>query len=142
MSATQRPARKKSAAATTKRKPQGKKSAATADPGHVCNEPGCGKVCKSKPGLVSHQRQAHPKTDPAPMETPSQAAERALSSVEITPRFAVLAATIRELATALEQCEPTDKAKTSRELTARVNELLGDPSQRADMPDWTEDGDE
>jgi hypothetical protein len=102
---------------------------------HVCSEPGCGKVCRTPAGLKSHARQAHP---PAFVESPSAAAERAIRSVTITPRLAVLAATVRELAKALEDCLPTDKAKTSRELTARVNELLHFSPTGDGTPDWTE----
>jgi hypothetical protein len=106
----------------------------------VCSEPGCGKVLPTASGLVSHRRQAHkPAPVPQPPESPTAAAERVLASISIPPRLAVLAATIRQLAQALEECEPTDKAKTSKELTARVSELLGDPVHQPDEADWTED---
>lgn len=83
---------------------------------------------------------AGPPPAPPSIETPSQAAERTLSAVEITPRRAVLAATIRQLAAALESCETTDKAKTSRELMARVNEFLNDAPPEGEGPcDWTAD---
>lgn len=105
----------------------------------MCQEPGCGKVCKSAGGLKSHRRQAHPAAE---VETPTQAVERALRSLTITPKLAVLAATVRELAKALEACEPTDKAKTAKELTARMNDLLGDGPTNPDGPDWTQGADE
>jgi hypothetical protein len=68
--------------------------------------------------------------------------ERVLADLDITPRRAVLAATVRELAKALEDCEPTDKAKTSKELTARMADLLADAAPTGDGPDWTEDDEE
>lgn len=109
--------------------------------GHVCPEAACGKVCATPAGLASHRRAAHPPAAVVVKESPTVAVERLLASIEITPKLAVLAATIRELAQALELCEPGDKAKTSKELTARVAELLADPSHRPDEPDWTEDED-
>jgi hypothetical protein len=72
-------------------------------------------------------------------ESPSVAVERVLADIDITPRRAVLAATVRELAKALEDCDPTDKAKTSKELTARMVDLLADTDTSGDQPDWTED---
>jgi hypothetical protein len=136
VSTTERRRAGRSAGPTTKNVAAKRKSAPSKNQGHVCSEPGCGKVCRTPAGLRSHQRQAHPA--PPAKETPTAAVERALRSITVTPKLAVLAATVRELAVALEQCEPTDKAKTSKELTARMNDLLGD-GPADDGPDWTED---
>lgn len=66
------------------------------------------------------------------------AVERVLATLDVKPRQAVLVATIRELAKTLEVCEPTDKTKTAKELTALMHELL-DQQPSDDGPDWTED---
>ncbi len=140
MSGNQRRSVGRTGQTATKKKSPSAKSAKQADQGHVCSEPGCAKVCKTAPGLSSHRRQAHrPPPVPQLPESPTAAAERVLASITILPRLAVLAATVRQLAKALEDCEPTDKAKISKELTARVSELLGDPVHQPDDPDWTED---
>lgn len=128
---------------TTKRPSKGPKSSVPPVQHHVCSEPGCGKICRSAQGLNAHRRAAHPPpATPAPVETPTVAVARVLAELDITPRRAVLAATVRELALALELCEPTDKAKTSKELTARMADLLADTMTANDGPDWTEDDDE
>jgi len=72
------------------------------------------------------------------MESPGEAVERALLAIDVTPRLAVLAATVRELARALSECEPADKAKTSRELNVRMNELLAEGRSDVDDDDWTQ----
>jgi len=107
----------------------------------ACPAPGCGRTYKTQRGLDRHVTEKHPAPD-AP-ETPTAAVERALAAITITPKLAVLAATVRELALALEVCEPTDKAKTSKELTARMADLLGVSSTQLDgTVDWTEGADE
>lgn len=106
----------------------------------TCPETGCGRTYKTQRGLDRHVDDKHALVPP---ETPTAAVERALASIEITPKLAVLAATVRELALALEMCEPTDKAKTSKELTARMADLLGVSSTQLDgTADWTEGADE
>lgn len=106
----------------------------------TCPEPGCGRIYKTQRGLARHVDDKHALVPP---ETPTEAVERTLAAIEITPKLAVLAATVRELARALEACEPTDKAKTSKELTARMADLLGVSSTQLDgPPDWTEGADE
>lgn len=143
MSATKSPRGRAPVAPKTKNGAPSKKSRPVKAERHVCSEPDCAKVCPTATGLASHRRQVHRVAAPvALIESASQAAERVLASVKITARLAVLAATIRELALALEQCEPPDKAKTSKELTARVAELLADPSHAPDRTDWTEGGKE
>lgn len=139
MSANVPPRKRSKGPATKKSASKRSKGSVTAVGDHVCLEAGCGKSCRSASGLAAHRRAAHPDPPAALIETPSAAAERVLAELDITPRRAVLAATVRELAKALEDCEPTDKAKTSKELIARVNELLGDPSAQPDESDWTED---
>lgn len=131
---------RRSARASTKT-PSGKAKRAEAKAqAHVCREPGCGRSFATARGLTSHERQAHP---PAPViESPTAAVERALRSITITPKLAVLAATVRELARALELCEPTDKAKTAKELTARMADLLGEGPPDPGKPDWTEGAEE
>jgi hypothetical protein len=107
---------------------------------HVCQEPGCGKVCKSKGGLTSHTRQAHPPEEPpADPEKPTEAVARALGAMTLTAAQSVIAANVRELAAALEACEPTDKAKTAKELRAQWAELVGAAGDGEHGPDWTED---
>lgn len=137
MSADQSPSRRRSGSKTKNSASAGKKSRDAANETRVCQEPGCGKVCKTAGGLAAHRRAAHP-TPPA-IESPTQAVERALLSIDITPRRAVLAATVRKLARALEDCEPTDAAKTSKELAARMAELLSDARPTEGDDDWTED---
>ena len=140
MSGTHRRPGGRTARPTTKKKTTRSKSAPSPDDGHVCSESGCTKVCKTAAGLASHRRQAHkPAPVALPPELPTVAAERLLASIKIPARLALLVATIRQLAKALEECETTDKAKISKELTARVSELLGDPVHTPDEPDWTED---
>lgn len=103
----------------------------------MCREQGCDRSFPTARGLASHRRQAHPATEAPPAESPSLAVERVLATLELKPRQAVLVATIRELAKTLEVCDPTDKTKTAKELTALMHELLdGEPD---DGPDWTED---
>jgi predicted nucleic acid-binding protein len=70
-------------------------------------------------------------------ETAQQAVERALADIEITPQRAVLAATVRRLAVALDLAEPTDVAKVSRELAARMAELMAEARPHVDDDDWT-----
>jgi hypothetical protein len=136
------PQRRPKAAATKKSASKTSKASVTENQAHVCSAAGCGKVCRSAAGLSAHTRSAHPTPPPsAVIESPAAAVERVLADLDITPRRAVLAATVRELAKALEDCEPTDKAKTSKELTARMADLLADSSTPGDGPDWTE-GDE
>jgi hypothetical protein len=143
MSANVPPAKRSKAASTKKTASKRSKSAAVPAEDLVCSEPGCAKVCRSASGLASHRRFAHPSSAaPSIPETPSAAVERVLFDLDITPRRAVLAATVRELARALELCEPTDKAKTSKELTARMADLLADTATAGDGSDWTEDDDE
>ena len=101
----------------------------------TCTEPGCGRPYKTQRGLDRHVEDKHA---PVPAETPTVAVERALRSITITPKLAVLAATVRELAKALEACDPTDKAKTAKELTARMADLLGAGPSTPDGDDWTE----
>lgn len=125
-------------AGTSKKTRSTAKSAEANGQDHVCPETGCGKVCRSAAGLKSHQRQAHA-APPAEVESPTAAAERLLSAIEITPRVAVLAAQVRQLAKALEECELTDKAKTSKELTALLRDLLADAGGSGGEADWTED---
>lgn len=143
MSANVKPSKPPRASATKKSASKGSKDAVPTVERHVCSEDRCGKVCRSASGLASHRRSAHP-TPAVPVvpDTPSAAVERVLADIDITPRRAVLAATVRELAKALEECEPTDKAKTSKELTARMADLLAETSTAGDGPDWTEGDDE
>lgn len=140
MSAPKKPKAASKAARSSKTAKRPPKKRQPATQGHACTEPGCTKVCKSAGGLAAHRRAAH-RVESTP-ETPTAAVERALRSISITPKRAVLAATVRELAKALEQCEPTDKAKTAKELTARMNDLLGDGPADPDKPDWTEGAEE
>ncbi|HEY3484356.1 MAG TPA: hypothetical protein VGK49_03180, partial [Ilumatobacteraceae bacterium] len=71
-------------------------------------------------------------------ETTVAAVERALKGVEITSKRAVLAATVRRLAAALDAAEPTDVAKVSKELTARMAEVLAEVKPDGGDRDWTE----
>jgi hypothetical protein len=100
-----------------------------------CPDPGCDRTYASQATLDRHTAKDHPATEP---ETAPQAAERVLATLEITPKLAVLAATVRRLASALESCEETDVAKTSKELDARMNDLLG-AVRTPDEDDWTEE---
>ena len=130
-------------AATKKTASKRSKSSVPSEQPHVCSEAGCSKGYPTARGLAAHVRVAHPAPpEPPPIESPSVAVERVLADLDITPRRAVLAATVRELAKALEDCEPTDKAKTSKELTARMADLLADAEPAGGGPDWTEDDDE
>ena len=143
MSANVSPSKRPKRAATKKSASKGPKSPVPAPQAHVCSAPGCGKRYGTARGLAAHVRVAHPAPPvSAPIESPSVAVERVLADLDITPRRAVLAATVRELAKALEDCEPTDKAKTSKELTARMADLLADAVPAGDGPDWTEDDEE
>jgi hypothetical protein len=107
----------------------------------TCPASGCGRPYKTQRGLDRHVEAKHVEPEPE-VETPTAAVERALRSITITPKLAVLAATVRELAVALEACEPTDKAKTSKELTARMADLLGAGPSTPDDDDWTKGADE
>lgn len=139
MSADQSSSKQPKRAATKKSASKGTTSSVVVEQAHVCSVAGCGKVCRSAAGLKAHLRAAHPApAAPTVIESPSAAVERVLAAVEITPARAVLAATVRELAKALEDCEPTDKAKTSKELTARMADLLADQTAPTGH-DWTED---
>lgn len=124
-------------AGATKKTRSTRKSGEPQSQDHVCREPGCGKVCRSAAGFKSHQRQAHA-APTAPPESPTAAAERLLSTIEITPRLALIAAQVRQLAKALEECDLTDKAKTSKELTALLRDLLDVGGSDVDGKDWTE----
>lgn len=107
----------------------------------TCSAPGCGRPYETQRGLDRHVADKH--AEPAPViESPTAAVERALASITITPKLAVLAATVRELAVALERCEPTDKAKTSKELSARMADLMGAGPTTPDSDDWTEGAEE
>ncbi len=105
-----------------------------------CPDPGCERTYANERTLARHVAQAHP---PAPSlkglnESPVEAVERVLADMEITSRRAVLAATVRTLALALMTCEPTDVAKTSKELDARMRDLLELARPADDDADWTE----
>jgi hypothetical protein len=131
---------RRSAAGPTKKTSAKRKSADPKAETHVCQEPGCGKVCRSKGGLTSHTRQAHPEPEPpAEPDTPTEAVARALGAMTLTAAQSVIAANVRELAAALEACEPTDKAKTAKELRAQWAELVGAAGDGEHGPDWTED---
>lgn len=71
-------------------------------------------------------------------ETPTGALERALAVVTSTPRRAVQIATVRALAKALENADPGDVPKISRELDARMAALMADAIPVGEPPDWTE----
>lgn len=115
---------RRKAAATTKKTKRAAKSKPAAEQDHVCTEPGCEKVCKSAGGLASHRRQAHPAG--AGAVSPVAAVEAAIAGLgPLTASQGVLAATVRTLAKALQDCDPTDKAKTSKELRAVWAELAG-----------------
>lgn len=130
--------KRRNRAAATKKTTRGAKSKQPKAQPHVCRAPGCGKVCRSAGGLKSHERQAHPPAA-AHEESPIEAVERLLSTMEITPRLAVPAAQARELAKALQECDLTDKAKTSKELTALLRDLLADVAVEPEGGNWTED---
>ena len=55
-----------------------------------------------------------------------------------TPRRAVQIATVRALAKALENADPGDVPKISRELDARMAALMADAIPVGEPPDWTE----
>lgn len=139
MSTSQRRSAGRAGSKTKKSASARPKSEQSKPQAHVCRAAGCGKVCRSATGLKSHQRQVH--SAPLVVETPTQAVERALRSVTVTPQLAVLAATCRELAKALEACDATDKAKTAKELKATIAELLGPGTSTPQGPDWTEGAD-
>jgi hypothetical protein len=140
MSRSKSTGKRPTATARTKKTSGTPKSAVPAEQTYVCREPGCGKACKSKGGLTSHTRQAHqPAAPPPEPESPTAAVARALAVMTLTAAQSVLAANVRELAVALEACEPTDKAKTAKELRAQWAELVG--AAGGDRPagaDWTD----
>ncbi len=129
MSKQESPRGRRSGAAATKKAKRAAKSRRAAEQDHVCTEPGCGKVCKSAGGLASHRRQAHPVAeDPASPIAAVEAAIAGLGGLSVSQ--GVLAATARTLAKALEECDPTDKAKTSKELRSVWAELAGPAGTR------------
>lgn len=136
MSGTRKPRGRSAGERDSNRVVAGRKSADAPAQGHVCLEPGCGKVCRSASGLVSHRRAAHVQL---PVESPTAAVERVLGSVLVTSRHAVLAAQVRTVARALEECDASDVAKTSKELSALMKELLAAAAAKKPEPDWTEE---
>lgn len=82
-----------------------------------------------------------PTPPPAPVaaETTSAAVERALRDLRIqgTAKRAVVIATVRRLAEALDGADPTDRPKISKELAARWAELMAEANPRDSDPDWT-----
>jgi len=71
------------------------------------------------------------------VETTVAAVERALTRIEDSPKRAVLVATIRCLADALDKAEPTDRPKISKELATRMAELNAEANPGDDDDDWT-----
>jgi hypothetical protein len=72
------------------------------------------------------------------VESAGVAVERALGLVVSTPRRAVLIASVRRLALALDGADPADAPKISRELNARMVELMADANPVGEPPDWTQ----
>jgi hypothetical protein len=95
-------------------------------------------VYKTERGLAKHVEDKHPTVEPPEAETPSAAVERVLATMELPAKKAVLVATIRTLAKTLEECEPTDRTKTAKELTSLMHELFTDQPDESG-PSWTEE---
>lgn len=105
----------------------------------ACPNEGCDRTYANETTLARHVAAAHPLTTP-PIETADEAVERTLRSIDLTDRHAVTVAAVRRLAKALEECEPTDTAKISKELAAQMASLLD--MQPPDAGDWTDGEDE
>ena len=81
----------------------------------------------------------HPERVPPIAESAAEAVERRLELLEDSPVRAVLVAQIRSLAVALDESEPTDRAKLSKELAERMGQLNTEVgSGDGDDADWTE----
>ena len=105
----------------------------------ICPVDGCGRSYKTKVGFDRHTVAKHPPAvHVAPLvETTAAAVERALTRIEDSPKRAVLVATIRRLADALDEAEPTDRPKISKELATRMAELNAEANPGDDDDDWT-----
>ena len=132
-------ARSKSGAASKKSRQSAKQRAARSTV-LDCPTEGCSKTYKTESGLTKHVADKHPPADHvAPVEESTvEAVKRALTTVSDAPKRAVLVATVRRLAEALDDAEPTDRPKISKELAARMAELMADARPDGTDPDWTE----
>lgn len=71
-------------------------------------------------------------------ESASKAVERALGLVTMTPRRAVMVASVRALAAGLDLAEAGDRPKITRELDRLMGVLMADANPIGEPPDWTE----
>lgn len=151
MSASPKRKRRTSSSQTAKTKSSGRSSrqrsnqpGARAEVLLTCPADECGRTYKTQRGLDGHVEREHPAAAavPARSESPTEAVERFLTEQiavdgEIPAKVAVLAADVRVLAKALEDCDPGDKAKTSKEVTARTADLLALADVGDSDDDWT-----
>ena len=103
----------------------------------ACPADGCDRTFANQRTLDRHTESAHPVAVPLPAETTPEAVERLLTSIKLTDRDAAAVAIVRGLAETFDLCEPSDKAKTAKELTKQLVDILDD--QAPTEADWTED---
>ncbi|MEM9516029.1 MAG: hypothetical protein AAGA42_14350 [Actinomycetota bacterium] len=98
----------------------------------------CGREYRTQRGLDRHVEAKHPPEKPSPiMETTVQAVERRLADMEDSTKHAVLIAQIRRVAHGLDHSDPTDRAKLSKELAERMQQLDAEANPADDDDDWT-----
>lgn len=103
----------------------------------------CPKTYRSPRSLARHVADKHSVDPPAgaPPEIPvTEALEKMLEGVELSPRQLLLVAQLRRVTKALEECTPPSVEKLSKELTALRTELTREVTPRGDDDDWTAQG--
>lgn len=136
MSGTSRASR-----STTPRKAAG--AAKRAAPSPNASKRSNGKQPAKQTGARRKTPAKPPAAPPAPLaseltESASKAVERALGLVTMTPRRAVMVASVRALAAGLDLAEAGDRPKITRELDRLMGVLMADANPIGEPPDWTE----
>lgn len=103
-----------------------------------------GRVAAKKSTSTRQRTPQPPASIPPPVESAIEALERGLRelAIGITGRRAPLVAVARSLARGIDDAEPTDRAKLSKELRSVWGDLTAEAKPSDDDDDWTApDGD-